>query len=79
MHRLYASICELRRRKVYRAAAAYAVAGWLAIQVVAVVSPAFRLPDWDAANNHCHRPGWFSYGPRHGLGFRRQPEWLAKE
>lgn len=46
MHRIYGFVCELRRRKVYRAAAAYAVAAWLAIQVVAVVSPALGLPAW---------------------------------
>ncbi len=46
MNRLYGFICELRRRKVYRAAAAYAVAGWLAIQIVATVFPALGLPAW---------------------------------
>ncbi len=46
MHRIYGFICELRRRKVYRAAVAYAVAGWLVIQVVAVVFPVLGLPVW---------------------------------
>lgn len=46
MHRIYGFICELRRRKVYRAAGAYAVAGWLAIQVVALVFPVLGLPAW---------------------------------
>lgn len=44
--RIYGFICELRRRKVYRAAAAYAVAGWVIIQVVATVFPVLALPSW---------------------------------
>ena len=43
---IYGFVCELRRRKVYRAAVAYAVAGWLSIQVVAVVFPVLALPTW---------------------------------
>jgi TolB-like protein/Flp pilus assembly protein TadD len=39
-------IDELRRRKVYRAAAAYAIVGWLIIQVVATVFPILALPAW---------------------------------
>lgn len=37
---------ELKRRHVYRVAAAYAIVGWLLIQVVTQVFPIFRLPDW---------------------------------
>lgn len=37
---------ELRRRHVYRVAAAYAVVGWLLIQVVTQVFSVFHLPDW---------------------------------
>jgi TolB-like protein len=37
---------ELRRRKVYRAAAAYAIVGWVIIQVVATVFPILALPAW---------------------------------
>jgi TolB-like protein/Tfp pilus assembly protein PilF len=36
---------ELKRRKVLRVAAAYAVGGWAIAQVVALVESAFRLPD----------------------------------
>jgi len=39
-------IAELRQRKVFRVAAAYAVVAWLLIQVVATVGPAIKLPDW---------------------------------
>lgn len=37
---------ELRRRKVIRVAAAYAVMGWVIIQVVSDMFPALNLPDW---------------------------------
>ena len=43
---IYGFIYELRRRKVYRAAAAYAVGGWVIIQVVATVFPVLALPAW---------------------------------
>lgn len=43
---LYGFICELRRRKVYRAAAGYAVAGWLIIQMAAVIFPVMAVPIW---------------------------------
>jgi TolB-like protein len=37
---------ELKRRHVYRVAAAYAIVGWLLIQVTTQVFPVFHLPDW---------------------------------
>jgi TolB-like protein/formylglycine-generating enzyme required for sulfatase activity/dienelactone hydrolase len=37
---------ELRQRKVFRVAAAYAVVAWLLIQVADVVLPALKLPEW---------------------------------
>ncbi|WHZ20633.1 MAG: hypothetical protein OJF55_002782 [Rhodanobacteraceae bacterium] len=37
---------ELKRRHVYRVAAAYAAVGWLLIQVATQVFPVFHLPDW---------------------------------
>jgi TolB-like protein/Flp pilus assembly protein TadD len=43
---IYAFFYELRRRKVYRVAAAYAIIGWVIIQVVATVFPVFELPGW---------------------------------
>ncbi len=36
----------MRRRKVYRVAAGYAVAGWLIIQVAVTVFPILDLPGW---------------------------------
>ena len=44
--RLYGFLCELRRRKVYRAAVGYAVAGWLIIQVAVTIFPILALPVW---------------------------------
>src|SRR5690348_10364804 len=39
---------ELKRRHVWRVAAAYAVMGWLLIQVATQVFPIFHMPDWTA-------------------------------
>lgn len=39
---------ELQRRHVWRVAAAYAVAGWLLVQVATQVFPIFHMPDWTA-------------------------------
>jgi TolB-like protein/Flp pilus assembly protein TadD len=46
--RLYGFFCELKRRKVYRVAAGYAVVGWLIIQFATTVLPALTLPAWTA-------------------------------
>ncbi|MEY2487814.1 MAG: hypothetical protein QOH39_3462 [Verrucomicrobiota bacterium] len=37
---------ELKRRKVYRVAIAYAVAGWLIVQIATQVLPFFEVPNW---------------------------------
>jgi TolB-like protein/Tfp pilus assembly protein PilF len=37
---------ELKRRNVYRAAVAYAVVGWLLIQIATQVFPFFEVPAW---------------------------------
>src|SRR6187200_616923 len=37
---------ELKRRNVYKVAAAYAVIGWLLVQVATQVFPFFEIPDW---------------------------------
>lgn len=39
-------ISELKRRNVFRVATAYAIAGWLIIQVSTSVFPAFDFPEW---------------------------------
>src|SRR5581483_4253003 len=37
---------ELKRRNVYKVAVAYAVVGWLLIQVATQVFPIFEIPNW---------------------------------
>jgi adenylate cyclase len=39
-------LAELKRRHVFRIAAAYVVGAWVAIQVGATVAPILQLPDW---------------------------------
>ena len=39
-------LAELKKRKVFRVAAAYAVVGWLLVQVASVFLPALNLPPW---------------------------------
>lgn len=37
---------ELKRRNVYKVAVAYAVVGWLIIQITSTVLPTFHAPEW---------------------------------
>jgi hypothetical protein len=37
---------ELKRRKVVKVAVAYAIVGWLLVEVTSTVFPIVRLPDW---------------------------------
>ena len=37
---------ELKRRNVFRVAIAYAVASWVLIQIIDVISPVFEIPNW---------------------------------
>ena len=39
-------IAELKRRNVFRVGVAYAIVGWLLVEVASVVLPALHLPDW---------------------------------
>lgn len=39
-------LAELKRRNVYKVAAAYAAVGWLLIEVVTQVFPIFGIPNW---------------------------------
>lgn len=39
---------ELKRRNVFKVATAYAIAGWLIIQVISTVSPQLGFPEWVA-------------------------------
>ena len=37
---------ELKRRNVVKVAVAYAIVGWLLVEVAATVLPIFEAPDW---------------------------------
>ena len=37
---------ELKRRNVFKVATAYAIAGWLIIQISATTFPVFDFPKW---------------------------------
>src|SRR5215212_6412412 len=37
---------ELKRRNVYKVAVAYAVIGWLVIQIGSTILPTFHAPEW---------------------------------
>ena len=37
---------ELKRRNVYKVAVAYAVVGWLVIQIASTILPTFHAPEW---------------------------------
>jgi TolB-like protein len=39
-------IAELKRRNVFRVGAAYAIVGWLLIEITATTFPILKLPDW---------------------------------
>ena len=40
-------LAELKRRNVYKVAIAYAVVGWLMVQIASTVLPTFRTPEWE--------------------------------
>ncbi len=44
-------LAGLKRRNVYRVPVAYAVVGWLVMQVTATVIPALHLPDASTSTN----------------------------
>ena len=39
-------ITELKRRNVFRVGAAYAIVGWLLVEVASVLLPTFEAPNW---------------------------------
>jgi hypothetical protein len=41
-----ALMTELRRRNVFRVGVAYAIVGWLLLEVASVIFPGLHLPDW---------------------------------
>ena len=43
---------ELNRRNVYKVSIAYAIVGWLLIQVATQVFPFFEIPNWGVSCRH---------------------------
>jgi adenylate cyclase len=39
-------IAELKRRNVFRVGVAYAIVGWLLVEVASVLLPTFKTPEW---------------------------------
>jgi fucose permease len=39
-------LAELKRRQMFRVAAAYAVVAWVLLQFANNITPALRLPEW---------------------------------
>ena len=39
-------LSELKRRNVYKVAVAYAIVGWLSIQIATQVFPFLEIPNW---------------------------------
>jgi adenylate cyclase len=37
---------ELKRRNIYKVAVAYAIVGWLVLQLSSTVLPTFHAPEW---------------------------------
>ena len=60
---------ELKRRNVYKVAVAYAVVGWLVMQVAATVVPALHLPDEPDDGRRSPDLARFPGRARHRLGF----------
>ena len=69
MSERHSFFAELKRRNVYKVAVAYAVVGWLLIQVATQVFPFFEIPNW--AVRLVVLASWLdSHRARHRLGVR---------
>ena len=44
---------ELKRRNVYKVAVAYAIVGWLLVQVATQVFPFLEIPNWVRSPRDC--------------------------
>ena len=61
---------ELKRRNVYKVAVAYAVVGWLLVQVATQVFPFFEIPNWAVRSDRADDRARISDCARHRLGVR---------
>ena len=59
---------ELKRRNVYKVAVAYAVVGWLLVQVATQVFPFFEIPNWAGATRRARNCDWVSGRARNRVG-----------
>ena len=59
---------ELRRRNVYKVAVAYAVIGWLLVQVATQVFPFFEIPNWVVSARGARDRNWISDCVDHRVG-----------
>ena len=61
---------ELKRRKVYRVAVAYAVVAWLLIQIATQIFPFLEIPELGGPSGDCPDGTRISSRARSGLGIR---------
>ena len=61
---------ELKRRNVYKVAVAYAVVGWLLVQVATQVFPFLEIPNWTVRLVIAARRDWLSSRAGDRLGVR---------
>ena len=59
---------ELKRRNVYKVAVAYAVVGWLLIQIATQIFPFFEIPNWGVRLVCSNYRDWISHRADSGLG-----------
>ena len=59
---------ELKRRNVYKVAVAYAVVGWLLVQIATQVFPFLEIPNWVVRLGDRIGRRWISNRARHRLG-----------
>ena len=61
---------ELKRRNVYKVAVAYAIVGWLSIQIATQVFPFLEIPNWVVRLVIVRRCDWIPDRTRHCVGVR---------
>jgi TolB-like protein/Tfp pilus assembly protein PilF len=70
---------ELKRRNVAKVALVYVIAGWLTMQVVDVMFPALRLPDWLTSATAAFLIIGFPFALIFAWAFELTPEGIKRE
>jgi len=70
---------ELKRRNVFRVAAAYVIIGWLVMQIGEVMAPALHLPDWTLSALAFFVILGFPFALFFAWAFEMTPEGIRKE